>query len=110
MPEVARVIHNRLARAAAADGLDRPLRHRPGRRPGDEADLEIQSPYNTYLNNGLPPRHLHAVDDRPGGGPASAGGAWLYFTLVEKNGTMAFSDTYAGQLANEKLAQSRGLP
>jgi UPF0755 protein len=37
-------------------------------------------------------------------------GAWLYFTLVQKNGVMAFSDTYAEQLANEQLAKSRGLP
>jgi len=37
-------------------------------------------------------------------------GAWLYFVLVNKNGTMAFSDTYAEQQANEQLAKSRGLP
>ena len=37
-------------------------------------------------------------------------GAWLYFVLVKKNGTMAFSDTFAEQLANEQLAKSRGLP
>ena len=29
---------------------------------------------------------------------------------MKKNGTMAFSDTYAEQLANEQLAKSRGLP
>ena len=37
-------------------------------------------------------------------------GSWLYFVLVQKNGVMAFSDTYAEQLANEQLAKSRGLP
>jgi UPF0755 protein len=37
-------------------------------------------------------------------------GAWLYFVLVQKNGVMAFSDTYAEQQANERLARSRGLP
>ena len=37
-------------------------------------------------------------------------GGWLYFVLVKKDGTMAFSDTYAEQLANEQLAKSRGLP
>ena len=37
-------------------------------------------------------------------------GAWLYFTLVQKSGAMAFSDTFAEQLANENLAKSRGLP
>jgi cell division protein YceG involved in septum cleavage len=37
-------------------------------------------------------------------------GAWLYFVLVSKDGTLAFSDTYAEQLANEQLAKSRGVP
>jgi hypothetical protein len=29
---------------------------------------------------------------------------------VQKNGVMAFSDTYAEQLANEQIAKARGLP
>jgi UPF0755 protein len=37
-------------------------------------------------------------------------GGWLYFVLVQKNGVMAFSDTFAEQQANEQLAKSRGLP
>ena len=36
-------------------------------------------------------------------------GEWLYFVLVKKDGTEAFADTYAEQLANEKLAQQRGV-
>ena len=36
-------------------------------------------------------------------------GSWLYFTLVSKDGTMAFSTTFAEQLQNEALAASRGL-
>jgi cell division protein YceG involved in septum cleavage len=37
-------------------------------------------------------------------------GGWRYFVLVQKDGTLAFSDTFAEQLANEQLAKSRGLP
>ena len=37
-------------------------------------------------------------------------GGWLYFELVEKDGTEQFSDTFAEQLAAEALAESRGLP
>ncbi len=79
--------------------------------PVTSQDLEIQSPYNSYLNNGLTPTPIcmssmdaleAAVHPPPG--------SWLYFVLVKKDGTMAFSDTFAEQLANERLAKSRGLP
>ena len=36
-------------------------------------------------------------------------GSWLYFVVVEPDGTEAFADTYAGQQANEALAARRGL-
>jgi len=36
-------------------------------------------------------------------------GDWLYFTLISKDGTEAFSNTFAEQLANERLAVSRGI-
>jgi UPF0755 protein len=36
-------------------------------------------------------------------------GAWLFFVVVDKSGTEAFADTFAEQLANEQLAQSRGV-
>ena len=73
-------------------------------------DLRTVSPYNTYLNKGLPPT--------PTCFPSAAAleaalrpvpGSWLFFVVVEKDGTEAFSETYAGQLANEKLASQRGL-
>jgi len=74
------------------------------------ADRALQSPYNTYLNKGLTPTPtcfpsaaaLRATLSPPAG-------SWLYFVLVEPNGTEAFSDTFAGQLANEALASKRGL-
>ena len=79
--------------------------------PVTSQDLKIQSPYNTYLNKGLPPTPIcmpsaDAMDAALHPPP----GAWLYFVLVNKNGTMAFSDTYTEQQANEQLAKSRGLP
>jgi UPF0755 protein len=79
--------------------------------PVTSQDLKIQSPYNTYLNLGLPPTPIcmpssDAIDAAVHPPP----GAWLYFVLVDKDGRMAFSDTYAEQLANEALGKSRGLP
>ncbi len=112
MPDVARVIYNRLARDMPLQ-MDSTILYALGQDGGmvTSQDLKIQSPYNTYLNNGLPPTPICM----PSTTALSATlhpppGDWLYFVLVKKDGTMAFSDTYAGQLANEKLAQTRGLP
>jgi UPF0755 protein len=112
MPDTARVIYNRLARGTPLQ-MDSTVLYALGQDGGPVTaqDLKTQSPYNTYLNNGLTPtpicmpstEALQAAVHPPAG-------AWLYFVLVNKNGTMAFSDTYAEQLANEQLAKSRGLP
>jgi len=112
MPDVARVVYNRLA-ADMPLQMDSTVLYAIGQDGGPvtSKDLQIQSPYNTYLNKGLPPTPICM----PSGDALAAAlhpppGAWLYFVLVQKNGVMAFSDTYAGQLANEQLARSRGLP
>ncbi len=112
MPKVARVIYNRLANGMPLQ-MDSTVLYAIGQDGGPvtSQDLKIQSPYNTYLNTGLPPTPicmpsetaLKAAVDPPAGG-------WLYFVLVQKNGVMAFSDTFAEQMANEQLAKSRGLP
>ncbi len=112
MPKVARVIYNRLARDMPLQ-MDSTILYALGQDGGTvtSADLKIQSPYNSYLNKGLPPTPICM----PSTTAIAAAlhpptGAWLYFVLVQKNGVMAFSDTYAQQLANEALARSRGLP
>jgi UPF0755 protein len=112
MPKVARVVYNRLARDIPLQ-MDSTVLYAIGQDGGPvtSKDLQIQSPYNTYLTKGLTPTPIcmpsvtalkSALNPPPG--------AWLYFTLVQKNGVMAFSDTFAEQLANENLAKSRGLP
>jgi len=112
MPDVARVIYNRLARDMPLQ-MDSTVLYALGQDGGPvtSQDLKIQSPYNTYLNLGLPPTPIcmpssDAIDAAVHPPP----GAWLYFVLVDKDGRMAFSDTYAEQLANEALGKSRGLP
>ncbi len=112
MPDTARVIYNRLAQGTPLQ-MDSTVLYALGQDGGPvtSQDLKIQSPYNSYLNAGLTPTPicmpsadaLNAAVHPPAGG-------WLYFVLVKKDGTMAFSDTYAQQLANEQLAKSRGLP
>jgi UPF0755 protein len=112
MGKVARVVYNRLA-AGSPLQMDSTILYSLGQDGGTvtPADLQDNTPYNTYLHTGLTPTAIcvpsktalvAAADPTPGG--------WLYFELVEKNGTEQFSDTYPEQLAAEALAQSRGLP
>jgi UPF0755 protein len=111
MARVAAVIYNRL-RAGMPLQMDSTVLYALGQDGGPVTpqDLEIDSPYNTYRHTGLPPTPtsfpsvaaLHAAAH-----PAQ--GDWLYFVVVDQNGTEAFSPTYAGQLRNEALARSRGV-
>jgi UPF0755 protein len=111
MGRVARVIVNRLADGMPLQ-MDSTVLYAIGQDGGPvtPADEQLQSPYNTYLNTGLPPTPICV----PGPAALSAAahpspGGWLYFELVDKDGVEAFADTYAEQLANEALAASRGL-
>jgi UPF0755 protein len=109
--KVARVIFNRLARGSPLqmDSTVLYSEHRDG-GPVTGADLALDTPYNTYLHTGLTPTPICFPS------PASIGAAlgptpgnWLYFVVVSKDGTEAFSDTFAGQQANERVAAGRGL-
>jgi UPF0755 protein len=111
MGPVARVIDNRLAHDMPLQ-MDATILYSLGQDGGPvtPADLALNTPYNTYLHTGLTPTPicvpsidaLKAVVDPPVGN-------WLYFVVVQHDGTEAFADTFAEQLANEKLAQSRGV-
>ncbi|HEX3793957.1 MAG TPA: endolytic transglycosylase MltG [Acidimicrobiales bacterium] len=111
MPDVARVIYNRLAQNIALQ-MDATVLYALGQDGGPvtSADERVPTPYNTYLNKGLPPTPI--CMPQPAAFAAAVhppAGGWLYFELVKKDGTEAFSDTFAEQLANEALARSRGL-
>jgi UPF0755 protein len=109
---VARVILNRLHNDMPLQ-MDSTVLYAEGRDGGTvtATDLQLKSPYNTYLNKGLTPTPICFPSPaalRAALNPPS--GAWLYFVVVEPDGTEAFADTYAQQLANEALAKERGLP
>ena len=111
MPQVARVIYNRLASGLPLQ-MDSTVLYALGQDGGPvtAADRNIRSPYNSYLNHGLPPTPICSASPTALAAAAHPPpGGWLYFELVQKDGTEAFSDTFAEQLANEKLAQSRGV-
>jgi UPF0755 protein len=112
LAKVARVVYNRLARGMPLqmDSTVLYAEHRDG-GPVTSSDLSLDSPYNTYLHSGLTPTPIcfpSVASLRAALEPAP--GDWLYFVLVSPDGTEAFSDTLAGQEANEQLAKSRGLP
>lgn len=111
MPKVARVIFNRLAKGGPLQ-MDATVLYFFKQDGGTvtHAMLQTATPYNTYLNAGLTPTPIctvstYALDAVLHAPP----GPWYYFTVVDKNGTEAFSTTFAEQLANERLAASRGI-
>jgi UPF0755 protein len=111
MPDVARVVYNRLA-ADMPLQMDSTVLYALGQDGGTvtPADEQIDSPYNSYLNKGLPPTPICSPSPQALAAAAHPpAGGWLYFELVKKDGTEAFADTYAEQLANEAINASRGL-
>ncbi len=112
MPDVARVIYNRLVNDMPLQ-MDSTVLYALGQDGGTVTaqDLKIQSPYNSYLHKGLPPTPICMPSPQAlAAALHPPPGAWLYFVLVKEDGTLAFSDTFAEQQANEQLAKSRGLP
>ncbi len=109
--KVSRVIYNRLARGTPLqmDSTVLYSEHRDGGRV-TPADLALDTPYNTYRHAGLTPTPICFPSKASlQAALAPTPGNWLYFVVVSKDGTEAFSATFAGQQANERLAQSRGL-
>ncbi|MEI6454068.1 MAG: endolytic transglycosylase MltG, partial [Actinomycetes bacterium] len=111
MPQVARVIYNRLAKGMLLQ-MDSTVLYSLGQDGGPVtvAMLKIPSLYNSYLHSGLPPTPIctPSVEAlRAAMHPVT--GSWLFFVVVDKSGTEAFSNSYAEQLRNQDLARKRGL-
>jgi len=109
MPDVAQVFLNRLA-------IDMPLQsdatvayanNLTGTVFTTDAERALDSPYNTYKYNGLPPGAIC----NPGQDALSAvvnpsGNDYLYFTLVDMNGTVAYAKTAAEHQQNVDKLQA----
>jgi UPF0755 protein len=96
-PKIARVIYNRLA-AGMPLQFDSTVLYGLGQfgTTVTNAQIQSQTPYNTYLHKGLPPGPI----DSPGNAAIQAAlhpaaGDWLYF-VTGKNGVTRFSATLAG--------------
>jgi UPF0755 protein len=111
MPRVARVIFNRLRRGGPLQ-MDATVLYALGQDGGrvTSAMLQTPSPYNSYLNPGLTPTPICTVSPVALAAVLHAPpGPWLYFVVVDRAGDEAFAATFQQQLANERLAASRGL-
>jgi UPF0755 protein len=108
---ITRVIYNRLGRNMKL-GIDATVEYALGtHKPRlTNADLEIDSPYNTRKFPGLPPTPIAvpgqksleaAVNPTPG--------AWLFYVLADANGRHAFATTDAEFQQQVRQARAKGL-
>ncbi|MDP9005970.1 MAG: endolytic transglycosylase MltG [Actinomycetota bacterium] len=108
--KISRVIHNRLENGMLLQ-IDATVIYARGGQPREGGrvlfrDLEVDSPYNTYKNAGLPPTPIAL----PGRAALEAAmnpvpGEWLYYVKYEKNGAHAFSVT--GAEHNRRIAEAK---
>ncbi len=107
-PYVSAVYHNRLKRGMALQA-DPTIIYAHGRRMRRvwEKQLQIRSPYNTYLNPGLPPGPITQPNDSSiiaALYPAPVG--YLYF-VAQPDGKHIFSATYNDHLAAIRRVRQR---
>jgi UPF0755 protein len=110
-PKIARVIYNRLAKGQPLQ-IDATVQYAlgSGSRRLSTRDLQVKSPYNTYLHTGLPPTPIAS----PGQASIDAAlnpadGPWLFYVLIDQDGHHAFtaSATEFARLKDE--AKRKGL-
>ncbi|MGZ6791992.1 MAG: endolytic transglycosylase MltG, partial [Mycobacteriales bacterium] len=109
--KVARVVLNRLAKGMPLQ-LDSTVNYvRTERRARlSLSDIEVESPYNTYLHKGLPPTPI----DSPGEKALAAAlnpeaGDWIYFITIDKAGHSLFTSSYSEFLKAKAKAQRDGV-
>ncbi len=109
---VARVILNRLANNMPLQ-MDSTVLYSEGRDGGPVTKADLAAPLALqHLSEQGTHAHPHLLPVRgrpPGHPPPTRAGVWLYFVVVQQDGTEAFADTFAEQQANEALAKQRGL-
>jgi UPF0755 protein len=111
LPQVARVIYNRLDRGIPL-GVDAAVLYGLGRRAGGltQSDLRKDTPYNTRLNKGLPPTPIA----NPGTKALQAAlnpvdGDILYYVLKSKDGSHLFTASYDEFLEQKAKSQREGV-
>ncbi len=110
-PVIASVIANRLVDGIALQ-IDATIIYALGVNSGEVtlADLEVDSPYNTYLYPGLPPTPIGGV--RVASIEAAASPAdtdFYYYVLIDNDGTHGFSRTLEEHNQKKEAAKEAGV-
>jgi peptidoglycan lytic transglycosylase G len=110
-PKIARVIYNRLARGQPLQ-IDATVQYALGsNKPRlSTRDLQVASPYNTYLHAGLPPTPIAS----PGQASIKAAlepadGPWLFYVLTDADGHHAFTASATEFAKLKEAAKRKGL-
>lgn len=110
-PLVSAVIHNRLERGMLLQ-IDATVLYALGEHKDRVLyrDLEVDSPYNTYRYEGLPPTPIAA----PGAESLAAAvdpaaEPYLYYVVIGEDGRHAFAETVAEHERNKAEAERRGV-
>jgi UPF0755 protein len=109
--KISRVIYNRLEQDIRL-GIDATVYYALQRRGGSltRSDLQVDSPYNTRENFGLPPSPIGL----PGRASLEAAlnpepGPWIYYVLADEQGHHAFSETDEQFQQDVAAARRNGL-
>lgn len=110
-PLIAAVIRNRIQQGMRLQ-IDATVCYAKGGCPTalSRADLEIDSPYNTYKIQGLPPTPISGVTTKSlqaAQNPANV--PYLFYVLADKNGKHAFAVTNEEHEKNVQAAREKGL-
>ena len=110
-PLVASVVYNRLE-AGWRLQIDATVQYAlPERKPAlSLVDLEVDSPYNTYRNEGLPPTPIACVrltSLQAAADPAESG--FFYYVLIANDGTHGFAETEAEFLRLKEQSRADGV-
>lgn len=110
-PVISSVIHNRLG-APMRLQIDATVIYALGFNPGRvlAEHLEVESPYNTYLIDGLPPTPIGTVSTGSlvaGVHPTNTD--YLFYVLGDEDGSHVFAVTYEEHQANVRAAKAAGV-
>ena len=110
-PVISSVIYNRLVTNQRLQ-IDATIIYALGKNPGQLllSDFEVDSPYNTYLNDGLPPTPISGVrvlSLEAASIPDQT--EFFFYVLVDLDGTHGFSATLEEHNAKKEEARANGV-